>query len=196
MKTFRQLIAFFLLAGLILPVFGSVPYAEAAHSLYCSNCGKSISSEYTYCPYCSHYINSYTTSPTYGTWSSWSTTPIYASSTRQVETRQVVAGYNMVHYGTQTASSPHYRMFRDYSIKGYFDYFGARYSYDEKHLTRYVSASAMAYAKTYAPGTLITGNYCGYQKGTSTAYNFGDDKYVWFIAGTVYTTEYRYRNIY
>ena len=37
--------------------------------------------------------------------------------------------------------------------------------------------------------------YRGYQMGTSTAYNFGDDKYVWFIESedTQAVTEYRYR---
>ena len=58
------------------------------------------------------------------------------------------------------------------------------------------SASAFAWAKSYEPGTLIKGEYAGYQRGTTTAYNFGDDKYVWFVESAVYTTEYRYRSIY
>ena len=195
MKKAKRCIALLFLIACIVTIINKFD-ASADYSFYCTNCGRLISSDYTYCPYCAHYVINYSYTPTYGTWSSWSRTPVYASSSRQVETRQVVVGYNMVHYGTQTASSPHYRMFRDYSIKGNFDYYGARYSYDEKHFTRYVSASSLSYAKTYAPGTLITGSYGGYQKGTTTAYNFGDDKYVWFISSAVYATEYRYRAIY
>ena len=92
----------------------------------------------------------------------------------------------MVHYGTQMASSPHYRMFRNYSINRAYSYYGARESYGEKHFTRYVDAYMLSYAKTYEPGTLIKGDYPGYQKGTDTEYSFGDDKYVWFIESPVY----------
>ena len=92
----------------------------------------------------------------------------------------------MVHYGTQEAVSPYYRMFRNYSIKNKYSYYGARESYGEKYLTRYVDAYMLSNAKTYEPGTLITGDYGGYNKGTSTAYSFGDDKYVWFIESVVY----------
>ena len=63
-------------------------------------------------------------------WSSWSSDPVVSSSTREVETRanKTVIGYNMVHYGTQQAKDPHYRMFRDYSIGGDYSFYGARNS--------------------------------------------------------------------
>ena len=195
MKKIRSFLATLIAFSCILSSVG-ILQADASYTVYCSSCGKLIYSDYTYCPYCAHYVSSYSYTPTYGSWSSWSRTPVYASSSRQVETRQVITGYNMVHYGTQEASSPHYRMFRDYSIKKNLSRYGARKSYGEKHFTRYVSASTLSYAKTFAPGTLITGSYGGYQKGTSTAYNFGDDKYVWFIQSPVYVTEYRFRSTY
>lgn len=195
MKNAKRCVLILFLIACLVTVIDKLD-ASADYSFYCSNCGHLISSDYTYCPYCAHYVSSYSYTPAYGTWSSWSKTPLYPSSSRQIETRQVIVGYNMVHYGTQEAASPHYRMFRDYSIKKNLSRYGARESYGEKHFTRYVSASTLSYAKTYAPGTLITGNYGGYQKGTSTAYNFGDDKYVWFIENAVYATEYRWRSIY
>ena len=99
---------------------------------------------------------------------------------------KIIIGYNMVHYGTQMAVPPHYRMFRNYSINEAYGEYGARESYGEKHFTRYADADMLANAKTYEPESLIKGEYAGYQKGTDTAYSFGDDKYVWFIESIVY----------
>lgn len=137
-------------------------------------------------------------------WSSWSSDPVVSSSTREVETRanKTVIGYNMVHYGTQQAKDPHYRMFRDYSIGGEYSFYGARESYGEKHLTKYVTAREFYYATPYSGNgswvsiTYNGENYQGYQMSSSTAYNFGDDNKVWFIESEDYytTTEYRYRD--
>lgn len=137
-------------------------------------------------------------------WSDWSSNPVTSSSTREVETRtnKTVAGYNMVHYGTQQAKDPYYRMFRDYSIGGEYNLYGARESYGEKHLTRYVSAEQFYHATQYAGNgswvsiTYNGENYQGYQMSSYTAYNFGDDNKVWFIESEDYntTTEYRYRD--
>ncbi len=99
---------------------------------------------------------------------------------------KTIIGYNMVHYGTQSAIPPHYRMFRNYSINEAYSEYSARESYGEKHFTRYVDASMLANANTYEPGSLVLGEYAGYQEGTDTAYSFGDDKYVWFIESIVY----------
>ncbi len=134
-------------------------------------------------------------SPTWGAWSSWSTTQAYATDTRQVQVRTVETGYNMVHYGTQTDNSPHYRMFRNYSIQANLGDYNASASYGEKYFTRYVTPEMLAYATTYEPGEYIEGEYSGYQKGTTTAYSFGDDKYVWFIESPVTRTEYRFRDL-
>ncbi len=108
----------------------------------------------------------------------------------------MIKGYNMVHYGTQMDESPHYRMFRSYSIQGCFGDYGARDSYGEKQFTKFVTPEELATATEYAEGTFINTSYAGYQMGRGTAYNFGDDKYVWFIGSTVQTKEYRYRDIY
>lgn len=136
-------------------------------------------------------------------WSDWTTSAIESTSKREVETRQreIVVAYNMVHYGTQKDSSPHYRMFRDYSIEGNYEKYDARVSYGEKHLTKRVSAEKMHTATAYLPdGSLISPvyneeAYPGFQMGNTTAYNFGDDNKVWFIESEEYSTvtEYRYR---
>ena len=102
-----------------------------------------------------------------------------------------IVGYNMVHYGTQTAEYPYYRIFRDFSIKGHFREYGARDSYGEKYLTKYVTAEQMKWAKTYpADKGYVNVVYdeearMGYQYGTTTAYNFGDDNYIWYIESVV-----------
>ena len=163
MKRIRTFAGFLLLVVICLSFAGRVE-ADAGYSMYCSNCGASVNSDDNFCWACGHRV---------GTQSS------YSSDRR-------IIGYYMVHYGTQEAASPHYRMFRNYSIKKNYSYYGARESYGEKHFTRYVDAYMLTYAKTYAPGTLIKGDYGGYQRGTSTAYSFGDDKYVWFIESIVY----------
>lgn len=190
------MLGFFYIMILVLTSFLPVAYADS--SLFCSECGKSIPAESKYCMYCGHpvrYTSSFSTGTAWGNWSSWSTTRVYATDTRQVEMRTVVVGYNMVHYGTQMDASPHYRMFRNYSIKTHLGDYGARASYGEKHFTRYATPGMLSYAVQYEPGEFIKGDYAGYQKGTDTAYSFGDDKYVWFIESTVERTEYRYREL-
>ena len=146
-----------------------------------------------------------TTEPKYvwSEWSDWSTNVVTASSTREVETRQSskVIGYNMVHYGTQQEAEPHFRMFRDYSISRNYEQYGARASYGEKHLTKYVTVPQMSNATTYQPDSKNTINlvyngksYGGYQMGTTTAFNFGDDNMVWFIESEEYSSEIEYRH--
>ena len=179
--------------------------SSASGTIYCWNCGEKIASNSKFCMYCGSAIQQASTagsqsaassSARKGNWSNWSTSPAYPSSTREVETRSVIKGYNMVHYGTQMDESPHYRMFRSYSIQGCFGDYGARDSYGEKQFTKFVTPEELATATEYAEGTFINTSYAGYQMGRGTAYNFGDDKYVWFIGSTVQTKEYRYRDIY
>lgn len=177
--------------------------SQSSGTIYCWNCGEKIAANSKFCMYCGSAIQQASGSQTAGTtstqkgnWSSWSTTPAYPSSTREVETRNVIKGYNMVHYGTQMEEEPHYRMFRSYSIQGCFGDYGARDSYGEKQYTKFVTPEQLRSATEYAEGTFINTSYAGYQMGKGTAYNFGDDKYVWFINSTVQTKEYRYRDIY
>lgn len=133
--------------------------------------------------------------PVWGDWSEWGTEPIIQSDSVQVETRKTVLGYNMVHYGTQKEESPHYRMFRGFSIQNEFEKYGARASYQEKHFTRYVAVDKLNAAKIYHEGELITGDYAGYQCDRADAYYFGDDKYVWYIESVDEVTEYRCRRL-
>ena len=200
------MIACIMLAGCLLPVIG-LGMAEAGWysydttKLYCSACGKQIPTESNFCMYCGHpvvFSSSGQTAPTqtWGAWSEWSTTPVSASENRQIETRTVITGYNMVHYGTQKAEAPYYRVFRNFSVRDDMEGYGARASYGEKHYTRTVTTAMLSNAAQYQPGTFINGEYAGYQEGTATAYYFGDDKYVWFIENANRMTEYRYRYIY
>ena len=198
-------IACMMLMACILPVIGLSTaeagwYSYDTTKLYCSACGKQIPTESNYCMYCGHavvFTPSYQTpAPSWSSWSSWSRTPVSATDTRQIETRTVITAYNMVHYGTQKAEAPHYRVFRNYSVRNNMDAYGARASYGEKHFTRTVTPSELSNAVKYEPGVYIYGEYPGYQEGTSTAYYFGDDKYVWFVESTQRATEYRYRTRY
>ena len=172
--------------------------------LYCPECGRLIPSASRFCMYCGHQIPQsappifLTPSDSWGEWSAWTKTPAFESSTRQVQKRTNVLGYYMVHYGTQEAESPYYRVFRNYSVSGMYETWGARKSYGEKHFTRYVTATALEKARQFQPGVFVTGvmdNYQGFQRGTTTAYYFGDDKYVWFIDRPDQITEYRYRDL-
>ena len=142
--------------------------------------------------------------PVFTDWSTWSTNVVESSATREVERRQrrIVISYNMVHFGTQQDTEPYYRMFRDYSIQGNYQKYHARDTYGEKHYTKKVPAWKIDSATSYpADGSYIKLSYGGetyegLQVGNSTAYNFGDDKYVWFIQSEEYdtVTEYRYRD--
>ena len=193
------------------------PAPSTSSMLYCPQCGKRISADSRFCMYCGYQISAstpatvspaspppvfYPSTPSpssskgYGPWSEWSTTPVYGSTNREVESRTVAEGYYMVHYGTQRAEEPHYRVFRDYSICGNYDRYNARYTYGEKHFTRYVSADMLNKARTYSPGTYVNEEYAGFQEGNQIAYYFGDDQYVWFIESAVMTTQYRWRTIY
>ena len=198
-----RLLACILILACMIPVLGPVVAAADGYSsqldrLFCSACGKQIPVGSKFCMYCGHTVATPDTTPSrgsgWGSWSSWSTTRAYASDTRQVEMRTVPVGYYMVHYGTQMANEPHYRMFRNYSIKDHLGDYNARATYGEKHFTRYVTPGMFSYAVQYEPGTFIKGDYAGYQKGTTTAYSFGDDKYVWFVESVEEKTEYRYRD--
>lgn len=173
MKKFRVFVGIFMLMVYMVSIAGQME-ASAGSSMFCPECGKIIEADSNFCKYCGRPVNAQSSysQPSY-------TQPSYSYSQR-------IIGYNMVHYGTQTATSPHYRMFRNYSINKHYDYYGARESYGEKHYTRYVEAYMLSQARTYEPGVLIQGDYAGYQKGTDTAYYFGDDKYVWFIESPVY----------
>ena len=134
---------------------------------------------------------------TWSSWSSWSTKQAYSSSTREVETRTTVKGYNMFHYRTQYRDAPYPRVFRDYSINGDYDWKYSRRSYGEKYMEKYVTADQLAAATTFSPDSrnVYNGNHPGYQDGTTIAYGFKDDEFMWFIRSKDTVTEYRYRDL-
>ena len=126
-------------------------------------------------------------------WSEWSS--YYPYFANEIESRKVLAGYNMIVYVTQEAQKPHVRMFRNFSIAGALEACGARDTYGEKLLTRYASIDELNSAKAYSPGTTILSKYCGKQCGTATAYCFRDNdkEYTYFIESEVYIDQFRYR---
>ena len=180
--------------------------------IYCPSCGQKIAADSKFCMYCGFKIPlvsapaSKTPQPTktpapvtktWSSWSSWSTSPAYSSSTREVETRTTVKGYNMFHYRTQYRDAPYPRVFRDYSINGDYDWKYSRRSYGEKYMEKYVTADQLAAATIYSPDSrnVYNGKHPGYQDGSTIAYGFKDDEFMWFIRSKDTVTEYRYRDL-
>lgn len=85
-----------------------------------------------------------------------------------------VKGYNMVIYVTQEAKSPYTRVFRNFSIGGNYEYYGARSSYGEKHFEIQITPDQLNRAEKYGPGAFIPNigeQYVGGYNATSdTAY--------------------------
>ncbi len=190
-------ISLFLILGLLL----AVPTAASANTwnsmsgdaLICPFCGKMIPVESVFCMFCGHKYEAVLDSDGWGLWSKWSTEAVYASETREVETREVPVAYNMILYITQTDTEPFFRMFRNNSIINDLAGYHARVSYGEKSRTRTVAVSMLEDAVKVEPGSFVTGEYEGYQMGNTIAYMFEDEPYVWFIESTVTQTEYRFR---
>lgn len=121
----------------------------------------------------------YDTSTSYGSWSSWSDTPVSNTSTREVDTRQVQTGtrYYIAHYCTgNTGDSDKYMSGNwkysnkcDYHELGWFDSLSA-FEVDGKQVTYYPNGSKYRCANT-----------C----------------YYFYIMDTenTYKTQYRYRSV-
>lgn len=122
----------------------------------------------------------------YGGWSSWSSTPAYASSTRQVETRRVIVSYDIE--GNCCGNSQGYRCYLKYMQSGY----TLRLHYPR--LT--VAASELNRWETWSEGSYYTyaSNVNGYIIGPGTGYINPDSHTPYFIIGTNYETQYRYRD--
>lgn len=122
----------------------------------------------------------------YGGWSSWSTTPAYASSTRQVETRRVIVSYDIE--GNCCGNSSGQRCYLKYMQSGY----TLRLHYDR----RTVSASDLNSWARYAQGSYYqyASNVNGYIIGPGTAYIDPYQHVPYFIVAENYGTEYRYRD--
>lgn len=83
-----------------------------------------------------------------------------------------VKGYNMVIYVTQEAKSPYTRVFRNFSIGGNYEYYGARSSYGEKHFEIQITPDQLNRAEKYGPGAFIPNigeQYVGGYNATSDA---------------------------
>lgn len=143
--------------------------------------------------------------PSWREWSDWSSAPVYPSSTREVETRECLKGYNMIVYVTQEDNYPkYYRNFRDFSIKGKLDIYGARQSYGEKHFEIFVMEDMLKAASVYAPGDFVYDDgklyVGGYNKSSYNAYvmpiplDAQGRYYPLFIDSMVTEIQYRYRD--
>lgn len=140
----------------------------------------------------------------WGPWSKWDNVVYADSDTREVEQREVIVGYNMVVYVTQENKEPHYRNFRDYSIKDKLEAYGARESYSEKHFELYVSAELLKCSKEYGQGVFIPyideEHVEGYNRGNEVAYVIEipvDSEgrcYPFFVKDTETEIQYRYRD--
>ncbi|MBQ6381184.1 MAG: hypothetical protein IJJ41_06270 [Clostridia bacterium] len=121
----------------------------------------------------------------YTDWSAWSTTAVSATSTRQVETRQVAVSYNMEVYCC--GNSKGYRCYLRYMQSGYtlrlHSTFSARKS-DVDSWEQWGQGSYFTYAS----------NVNGYIIGPGTAYIDPWNHTPSFIVGTNYETQYRYRD--
>ncbi|MBR1533294.1 MAG: hypothetical protein IJ639_02930 [Ruminococcus sp.] len=122
----------------------------------------------------------------YSAWSSWSTTPAYASSTRQVETRRVVVSYDME--GNCCGNSSGQRCYLKYMQDGY----TLRLHYER---TTYPKSQVDTWAQ-WPQGSYYTyaANVNGYIIGPGTAYIEPNNCIPYFIVGTNYETQYHYRD--
>ena len=164
----------------------------AERLIVCNQCGRQISSDSNYCMFCGKAVQN---DGRWGPWSEWSTKPVRSSPTREVEQRQMLAGYNMFHYRTQFRDEPYWRVFRNFSVNGDYDALYSRYSYGEKYAERTVAASELADATMVSPDSWNVYPGKGFQDGVTTAFDFHDDEYLWFVGSAVYETVYRYRDL-
>ncbi len=161
-------------------------------SIVCSQCNRTVPVIRNYCMYCG--LRLPTQDDRWGSWSAWSDVPFPCSSTKEVETHTVVAGFNMFHYRTQFRDEPYYRVFRNFSVNGDYDALYSRYSYGEKYVERFVTFSELEHATAVSPDSWNIYPGKGYQDGVTIAYDFQDDEFLWFISDAVLVTKYRYRD--
>lgn len=124
----------------------------------------------------------------YSSWSEWSTTPVYATDYRQVETRQVIKSYDLE--GNCCGNSKGERCYLKYMQDGY----TLRLHYDR--ITRN-KTEVDNWAK-WEQGSFYTyaSNVNGYIIGPGTAYIEPNNCIPYFIVATNYETQYRYRDKY
>ena len=130
-------------------------------------------------------------------WSEWQDNYVAGNSSRQVETRPVVVGYNMVVYQTQEAAPPYYRNFRSFSVNGNYGAYGLRSSYQEFHWTTYFPKSYLDNARKYYNGDYINikPEAYGYQRDNATSYLDSNTGIPWFIQSEDVKTQYRFRDL-
>ena len=122
----------------------------------------------------------------YTAWSSWSTAYVQATATRQVESRQVVASYDIE--GNCCGNSSGQRCYLKYMQSGY----TLRLHYPKWT----ISASELNRWERWAEGSYYTyaTNVNGYIIGPGTAYIDPEQHIPYFIVATNYETQYRYRD--
>ena len=133
----------------------------------------------------------------YTEWSTWSTSEPLKQDGREIQTRDVVVGYNMELYLTMTQGG--IREYRSYSVGGNYSAYGLRPAYGEFHYTYYATKDSIDSSDTAAEGAYVNyaNNTAGYNRGRGTAYVGWNvqDCLVWFIGSEVTQREYRYRDV-
>ena len=86
----------------------------------------------------------------YGEWSGWSTEQPEQRAGREIDTRRVTVGYNMVTYITRNYNVQ--REYRSYSIGGNYSAYGVSAAYGEIHYTYYASKESIDAADTCSEG--------------------------------------------
>jgi len=129
----------------------------------------------------------------WGNWSSWSTAnPGTSNSNKEVQTQQNITGYNIFYYCTQEAASPYTRVYRNFSINGKYNEYGARQSYGEFNKQKTVSKSVWESASSVNAGSSNSKiTYGGKNSGSAAAKII--DGYMWYLSSANYGTEYRFR---
>lgn len=125
-------------------------------------------------------------------WSAWQDAPVTATNNREVNTRQVVASYNMVSFAYQRAASPFHRSYRAVRVTPGTD--GTRQSYGVFARSNTITENAFENASRVSAGSWSSsGKYPGFNDSSSTGYILDSNGYIWFVESINYKTQYSFR---
>lgn len=143
-----------------------------------------------------------TTTIKFGDWSSWSR-ELPSASNLEVETRDVLIGYEMLYFCIKDARYGN-RVYRDYSISDVLAEWGGSTAYGEHSFMTWNGTPTYFYSSEYidsrptvAPGEWLNYGQSGINAGNSTAYvvEYGPNTILAYKSHEVYETQYRYRTV-
>ncbi len=135
----------------------------------------------------------------YTDWSGWQTNhPGYVDG-RQIESKEVIDGYNVVSFIYQKAVSPYQRVYLSHSINGQYSAYGFRSSYGEHPRSGVATKEQIDTARRVNPGTYMStpSRAAGWLQGDGTIYfipTLWEGWEPWYIQSEIKHTEYRYRD--